>query len=128
MSAAPSVTSALAEPALAEALRLLGKTDLLLAVHDASFPGQPGEDCARGSPYGEGALALACLARQLGFTGLLLGPQGQTSAVNRSPYDGSLFSRNVLSLDLKAMVAAGLLTEPSWRRLLADNPRPDGQR
>ena len=70
---------------LAEALRLLGKSDFLLAVHDASFPSVEGEDTGRGSPYGAGGLALARFARSLGFTGLQLGPQGQTSRVNHSP-------------------------------------------
>ncbi|MDD2541667.1 MAG: hypothetical protein PHH28_11580, partial [Desulfuromonadaceae bacterium] len=89
------------DAAICEALRRLDKTDLLLAVHDASFPGIESEDTGRGSPYGDGGQALALFARSLGFTGLQLGPQGQTSSVNPSPYDGTLFSRNILSLDLK---------------------------
>lgn len=124
--------SAQPDPDLAEALRLLDKTDLLLAVHDASFPGEAGEDTGRGSPYGAGGEALARFARALGFTGLQLGPQGQTSPINPSPYDGTLFSRSVLSLDLKALALdgewGGLLGEDSWRAIVAGNPRPDGRR
>jgi 4-alpha-glucanotransferase len=120
------------DPDLTEALRLLGKPDFLLAVHDASFPGVEGEDGGRGSPYGAGGLALARFARGLGFTGLQLGPQGQTSPVNASPYDGTLFSRNFLSLDLAALARdaawGGLLSEATWRALVAGNPRPDGRR
>lgn len=120
------------DPDLAEALRLLGKSDFLLAVHDASFPGIQGEDCGRGSPYGAGGLALAEFARGLGFTGMQLGPQGQTSPVNPSPYDGTLFSRNFLSLDLAALARdgewAGLLSEATWQGMVAANPRPDGRR
>jgi 4-alpha-glucanotransferase len=109
-------------------MRLLDKTDLLLAVHDASFPGVEGRDTGRGTPYGAGGLALARFARSLGFTGLLLGPQGQTSAVNPSPYDGTLFSRNILSLDLENLVDQGLLGRRTWEAILADNPHPEGRR
>jgi 4-alpha-glucanotransferase len=116
------------DPFICEALRLLDTPDLLLAVHDASFPGVDGEDTGRGSPYGAGGLALARFARSIGFTGLQLGPQGQTSPVNASPYDGTLFSRNILSLDLKALVDQGLLGRRAWEGILAANPRPDGRR
>lgn len=116
------------DPAIAEALQLLGVTHLLLAVHDASFPCADGEESGRGTPYGAGGLALARFARSLGFTGLQLGPQGQTSPVNPSPYDGTIFSRNVLSLDLKSLVEQGLLSRSGWEELLAGNPRPDGRR
>ncbi|WP_051338803.1 4-alpha-glucanotransferase [Sulfuricella denitrificans] len=120
------------DPDLAEALRLLDKSDFLLAVHDASFPGVEGEDTGRGSPYGEGGMALARFARALGFTGLQLGPQGQTSPVNHSPYDGTIFSRSIFSLDLKALARnsewGGLLGEDAWLEMVAGNPRPDGNR
>ena len=113
---------------ITEALQVLGKTDLLLAVHDASFPGCAGEDTGRGTPYGAGGLGLARFARSLGFTGLQLGPQGQTSPANPSPYDGTLFSRSILSLDLKALVDQGLLSHHTWETILAENPHTDGRR
>lgn len=116
------------DSSLREALQLLDKTDLLLAVHDASFPGAGGEDTGRGSPYSAGALAFSRFARALGFTGLQLGPQGQTSPINPSPYDGAIFSRNILSLDLKIIVEQGLLSRQTWEMILAENPRPDGLR
>jgi hypothetical protein len=105
------------DSSITEALRLLETSDLLLAVHDASFPCAEGEDTGRGTPYSSGGLALARFARYLGFTGLQLGPQGQTSSVNHSPYDGTLFSRNILSLDLKALVDNGLLSRPAWGKV-----------
>ena len=116
------------DTAITEAMHRLDKSDFLLAVHDASFPGAPGEDSGRGTPYGAGGLALARFARALGFTGLQLGPQGQTTAINPSPYDGTLFSRSILSLDLKALVDQGLLSLRTWETILADNPHPDGRR
>lgn len=132
MSDLPKATPLQPDPDIAEALRLLDKPYFLLAVHDASFPAAEGEDTGSGSPYGAGALALARFARSLGFTGLQLGPQGQTSLVNSSPYDGTLFSRSTLSLNLKALACdaewAGLLDEDAWRGIVACNPRPDGCR
>lgn len=119
-------------PAIAEALHLLGTERLLLAVHDASFPGEPGRDTGRGTPYGRGAQRLAEYVRGLGFTGLQLGPQGQTNAGNASPYDGTLFSRSVLSLDLEALARdpewGGLLEESVLDEVVGSNPRPDGGR
>jgi len=122
------IPETLSGTSITEAMRLLGKTDLLLAVHDASFPGVKGEDSGRGTPYGDGGDALALFASSLGFTGLQLGPQGQTSSGNPSPYDGTLFSRNILSLDLKDLVELGLLSRHSWEAILADNPIPEGGR
>jgi 4-alpha-glucanotransferase len=120
------------DPAVAEALRRLDKHALVLAIHDASFPSRPGEDTGRGTPYGAGGRGLAGFARARGFTGLQLGPQGITSRVNPSPYDGSLFAKNPLSIDLVALARdpqwAGLLTERTLAGVIAGNPRPDGRR
>ena len=117
---------------VAEALALLGKRRLVLAIHDASFPSAEGEDWGRGSPYSRGGTAFAGFARALGFDGLQLGPQGQTSRVNPSPYDGSVFSKNILSIDFH-----GLARDPDWQGLVssetldvlaAANPGSGGQR
>ncbi len=95
------------------ARRALGIDDLVLVVHDASFPSAPDEDTGRGTPYSSGARRLCEFADGLGFTGLQLGPQGVTTRVNRSPYDGSVFSRNALSISL-----AALHDDPAWEGLL----------
>jgi len=95
------------------ALAALGVRNLVLSLQDPSFPSAPGEDGGRGSPYAEGGLRFLEFARELGFNGIQLGPQGQTSEDNASPYDGTLFSRNVLN------VALGPLTrEEPWGALL----------
>src|SRR6185369_14212693 len=49
-----------------------------------------------------------------GFTGIQLGPQGQTSRDDPSPYDGTIFSRNVDSIPLAAF------DEPELRALVDD--------
>ncbi|HEX4448276.1 MAG TPA: 4-alpha-glucanotransferase [Polyangiaceae bacterium] len=95
------------------ARRALGIDDLVLAVHDVSFPSAPGEDVGRGTPYSRGASRLMEYADGLGFTGLQLGPQGVTSRGNRSPYDGTVFSRSPSSIALDE-----LRDDPAWEGLL----------
>lgn len=94
-----------------QALDLLGIRNLLLGIQDPAFPGLPGEDAGRGSPYSDGAARFLEFARSLGFRGIQLGPQGITPPANPSPYDGSLFSKNPLSL------APLPLTRPPWELL-----------
>jgi len=98
---------------LDEALRVLDVRRLVLSVHDASFPGAPGGDTGRGSPYGPGARDLLRFARELGFNGVQLGPQGETSPDNPSPYDGTVFAKSALSISL-----AELASEPRWGGIL----------
>jgi 4-alpha-glucanotransferase len=98
---------------LREALDALGIRRFLLGVHDAAFPMLPGEDVGRGTPYSDGAAGLLALASSLGFDGLQLGPQGTTSPVNPSPYEGTLFSRSPLS------IALAPLARPDFGELLS---------
>jgi 4-alpha-glucanotransferase len=89
------------------ALAALGIDRLVLAIHDASFPGEPGDDPGRGSPASRGGARLCAFARDLGFDAIQLGPAGQTSESNASPYDGTAFSRNVLSIALRELTEPG---------------------
>lgn len=99
----PSLDSPVARADLAAALAILGKRHLVLAIHDVSFPGRDDEDLGRGSPYSGGGRAFLAFVRQLGFTGVQLGPQGQTTRSNPSPYDGALFARDILSIALRPL-------------------------
>lgn len=85
-------------PQVKEALKILGIGNFLLGIHDTAFPGLQKEDLGSGSPYSLGAARFLRFARDLGFNGIQLGPQGITTPANPSPYDGSLFSRNHLLL------------------------------
>jgi 4-alpha-glucanotransferase len=101
------------------ARRALGIDDLVLVIHDASFPGgaerEIGDICDIGprTPYSRAASGLLEHADGLGFTGLQLGPQGMTTPFNRSPYDGTVFSRNPRSIALDE-----LRDDPRWESLL----------
>jgi len=91
-----------------EALQALGVKRFLLAIHDASFPADPDEDIGWGAPGTAAAARLLAFVARLGFTGIQLGPQGQTAKDNPSPYDGTIFSRSILSIPL-ATFRTGLL-------------------
>lgn len=111
-----------------EGLRALGKRRVVLAIHDAAFPAA-GEDldAGRGTPYGAGGRRLVELAARLGFHGVQLGPQGETSPGNTSPYDSTCFSRSVLSIALGSLVQdeqwGRLLSRDDVEGLLVDRPR-----
>lgn len=101
-------------PLIEAALGALKVRRLVLAIHDVSFPSAEGQDTGRGTPYAEGGRRFLRFARDLGFTGVQLGPQGETSLVNPSPYDGAIFARDPLSISLWALSVEG-----PWGRLLA---------
>ena len=117
--------------AIREALRMLGIRRFLLGMHDPAFPSIPEEDTGRGSPYGAGARSLLTFAGSLGFNGLQLGPQGITSLDNASPYDGTLFSRNPLSLALLPLTGddwGALLRRETLAAVVAQRPSTDPAR
>jgi 4-alpha-glucanotransferase len=104
-----------------EALQALGVKRFLLAIHDASFPSDPDEDIGRGAPGTAGTARLLAFAARFGLTGIQLGPHGQTAKDNPSPYDGTIFSRSVLSIPLATFrngLLAGTVSEQSLARAL----------
>ena len=94
-----------------DALRQLGVRRFVLGIHTSAFPA--GElDCGYGAPSSRMGERLLQFAAELGFDALQLGPCGQVSTSNLSPYDGSVFARNTWCL------AAQPLTEEASGRLL----------
>lgn len=117
---------------VAEALHVLGIRNLLLGIHDPSFPSLGDEDTGRGTPYSEGGRRFLHFVRKLGFTGIQLGPQGLTSESNPSPYDGTIFSRNILNISLKHLAYdpawCGLLSPATLATIVAARPEGSEQR
>jgi 4-alpha-glucanotransferase len=103
----------------------------VLAIHDASFPSRADEDTGRGSPYSRGARDLLAWAQDLGFDAVQLGPQGETSATNPSPYDGTAFAKTILSASLWHLAHApeweGILDRAVFEDIVLGAP-PDGRR
>ncbi len=106
-------------------LRACGVDKLFLEIHDASFPARYEEDTGRGTPYADGAVDFLEQLGKLGFNGIQLGPQGLTAKDNPSPYDGTVFSRNTLSLALSPLQRTGLIKTRDIEMLLAG--RPEGR-
>jgi len=104
-------------------LHACGVDKLFLEIHDASFPARFEEDTARGTPYSEGAAQFLAQLAKLGFNGVQLGPQGLTARDNPSPYDGTVFSRNTLSLALRPLQQTGLISERDLKILLTGRPQ-----
>lgn len=112
-----------------EALAALNVDRLVLAIHDQSLPSGDDEEIGRGSAYTDGGTKFIHFTRSLGFTGVQFGPQGKTSQFNPSPYDGTLFSRNELSISLKALAEnpewCGLLGKGTVAQLVEECPSSD---
>jgi 4-alpha-glucanotransferase len=104
-------------------LAALGVRRFVLAIHGVSFPSAPDEDIGFGSPYTRGAEDVFAFARELGFDAIQLGPQGQTSLRNPSPYDGSAFSKSILSLPLRRLAERGLVSNADVDALVAGAPK-----
>jgi 4-alpha-glucanotransferase len=113
---------------IAEALRLLEVDALVLGIPDRCLPAAPEEDTGVGAlDSGEGRRFLAWV-RTLGFTGIQLGPQGETDVGNSSPYDGTIFSRGRLGLAVRRLADAdwaALLDTATVARLVAGRPLDD---
>jgi 4-alpha-glucanotransferase len=92
----------LAQTFAREALERLGIRRFVLGIHASAFPPSPW-DAGYGAPLSEAGQRLLRFAARLGFDALQLGPTGQVSTANVSPYDGTVFARNVWSLDLGAL-------------------------
>ncbi|HWE22301.1 MAG TPA: 4-alpha-glucanotransferase [Myxococcales bacterium] len=93
------------------ALAALGIRRLALAVHDAALPGDPRDDAGRGAPLSHGGRSFLRFAAELGFHALQLGPQGETTEHDQSPYDAAIFSRSTISLALLPLAEAGLVSQ-----------------
>jgi 4-alpha-glucanotransferase len=105
-----------------EARRALGVRNLLVGVHDPAFPARVEDEIGRGSPYGAAGRRFLEWARGLGFDGVQFGPQGATSAGNPSPYDGTIFSKNPLSIDFRSLVDRGLVANETLERCARATP------
>jgi 4-alpha-glucanotransferase len=112
--------------AVAEGLRALDVRELTLVVHDASFPGDDDEDVGRGAPGSRGAQRFLRFVRGLGFTGVQLGPDGQTPPDDPSPYRSAALPKNPLSIALAPLAEetawAGVLSPEAFRAAVRSRP------
>lgn len=116
---------------IAEALRALEVDTLLLGMPDRCLPAASDEDTGAGALDSREGRRFAAWVRALGFTGLQLGPQGETAPDNPSPYDATIFSRGRIGLAVRRLAGAewgGLLDPATVDRLVAERTPRDPER
>ncbi len=107
-----------------KALRLLGKKNLSLIIHGASFPSVDEQDTGFGSFTSQGAKNLVNFTRDI-FSSIQLGPSGKTKAIDSSPYTGTVFSDNPLYIDLYQLTQeeyAAILSNETFCQIVDNNP------
>lgn len=107
-----------------EALRVLGKKNLALIIHSNSFPSLENEDTGFGSANSSGGRNLIDFASGV-FNAIQLGPAGQTKGCESSPYTSTIFSNNVLFIDLKQLTTKewdNILSKKTFENIVRNNP------
>ena len=110
--------------AVRKALRLLGKRNLSLIIHGASFPSVDEQDTGFGTFTSQGAKNLVNFTKDI-FSSIQLGPAGKTKAIDSSPYTGTVFSDNPLYIDLYQLTQAEyacLLSVETFEQIVQNNP------
>ena len=110
--------------AVRKALRLLGKKNLSLIIHGASFPSVDEQDTGFGTYTSQGAKNLINFTKDI-FSSIQLGPAGKTKAIDSSPYTGTVFSDNPLYIDLYQLTQdeyAKLLSNETFEQIVKNNP------
>lgn len=87
---------------LQKAYDYLGVKDVALIMHGSCFPVEA-TDMGVGSPYSAESHDVIKLEMLHGFNNNQLGPNGKLSKGDISPYKSSVFARNELFIDLKAL-------------------------
>ncbi len=110
--------------AINKAFKLLGKKNVSLIIHGASFPSAECENTGMGSPDNQGSKNLVEFIKGI-FNSIQLGPAGKTKAIDSSPYTGTIFSNNTLFIDLLELTKsywAGILPKESFDKIVENNP------
>ncbi|MCR4881355.1 MAG: 4-alpha-glucanotransferase [bacterium] len=116
--------------AVRKALRLLGKRNLSLIIHGASFPSVDDQDTGFGTFTSQGAKNLVDFTKDI-FSSIQLGPSGKTKGVDASPYTGTVFSDNPLFIDLYQLTQeeyACILSEETFKKIVENNPQKGNNR
>ncbi len=112
------------------AIRVLGKKNLSLIIHDLSFPALVNGDIGAGSPYSQEAKNFIDFLDIHGFNSIQLGPSGKTKSIDPSPYISTLFSNNPLFIDIKQLSQKQygyILKQSRLDQLIRDNTSKDNR-
>ena len=95
-----------------QAFDYLGIENRSIILHGSCFP-SIGPDIGVGSPYSKAAQELSKEFMMYGFNGIQLGPGGEISSFDISPYASKVFAKNPLFIDYQE------LTHPEYAEILS---------
>ena len=96
-----------------EAFKYLGIENRAIILHGSCFPSS-GPDIGVGTPYSEPAKGLIKEFMMYGFNAMQLGPSGEISSFDISPYASKIYAKNPLFIDAKK------LTKPEYAEILSE--------
>lgn len=114
----PPVNDEKYQATIQEAYRVLGKKNVALICPGVCFPSLENDNTGYGTCNSDGAKHLMKYIKGM-FNAIQLGPQGMTKKTDASPYAGTCFSLNILTIDLKS------LTTPEWDNWLSEETYRD---
>ncbi len=97
-----------------QAYDYLGVKEVAMIMHGSCFPVES-QDFGVGSPYSQEAEDIIELEKLHGFNNNQLGPNGKISKADVSPYKSTVFARNEMFIDLKA------LKQDKYANILSDS-------
>ena len=91
-----------------QAMNYLGIVNRAMVIHAPSFPASQKTDIDQGIgvPYGEGTHEFINFLKLHGFNSVQLGPMGKLNRGDTAPYTSSVFAKNPLFIDAKALTTA----------------------
>ncbi len=107
-----------------ETLKILGKKHLAIIIHSNSFPSEINEDTGFGSVNSSGGKKLIDFVSG-SFNVIQLGPAGKTKCNDNSPYTSTIFSNNILFINLKELTTSScknILSEKTFQETIENNP------
>ena len=96
-----------------QAFKYLGIENRAIILHGSCFPSS-GPDIGIGTPYSEPAKDLIKEFMMYGFNAIQLGPSGEISSFDISPYASKVYAKNPLFIDVKK------LTKPEYAEILSN--------
>ena len=113
--------------AIDEAKKYLGIETVSMIIHGSCYP-ENGENTGVGSPFSKAAEELIKFEKLHGFNANQLGPNGEITRGEISPYSGTVFARNHLFIELSDLTTekyGKILSKRTYNNLLLNSPIND---
>ncbi len=116
--------------AINEAKRYLGIKNISMIIHGSCYPAGGQFDGGIGSPFSKQAEELIKFEKLHGFNANQLGPMGEVTRGNISPYSGTVFAKNHLFINLKELTTqkyGNILSPQTYRNVILQNSQKENQ-